>query len=268
MTRSLAVATFLLLVSAAACADTYVTGDISVDTTWNRAGSPYIIQSDVNIINNSTLTLNGGTEVRFDDYFELVVDHGSKIQVEGDAVNTVLITSNDPSPVPGSWNRITVQGDQQSSFQHCTIEYASTGIRVGGADPAPWIYYCTIRNCGTGIFIASSSPTVEMCDIHGCLAQAVWITGNSSLPAITYNDIYNDAGWNIYVSAYPEPARTINCQHNWWGTDVEGEIQQEIRDSVSNPGEVFATIDFSNWLTEPQPVEKTSWGRIKALFTD
>ena len=267
MTRTLAVAVLFLLIAAAASGDTYVSGDISVDTTWNLAGSPYIIQTGVNIINDSTLTMNGGTEVRFDGYFELVVDHGSAIRVEGSELHPVLITSNDPSPVPGSWGRITVQGDQQSSFQYCTIEYASAGIRVGGADPAPWIYYCTIRHCGTAIVIVSSSPTVEMCDLYGCLGQAVWIMGNSSNPAITYNDICDNPGWSIYVMDYPEPARTINCQYNWWGTDVEGEIQQRIRDSVGHP-EVYATIDYSNWQTEEIPVEAVSWGRVKALFAD
>jgi hypothetical protein len=249
MARSLSAATLLLLTAAVACADTYVTGDISVDTTWTLYGSPYIIQSDVNIINNSTLTLNGGTEVRFDGYFELVVDHGSDIHVEGDAVNTVLITSNDPGPGMSSWKWIKVQGDQQSSFQYCTIEYANTGVWMALANPAPWLYYCTIHDCAKGIFCSSTSPTVEMCSIRECF-DAVWIDGNASDPAITYNDICNNLGWNIYVMSYPEPARTINCQHNWWGTDIEGEIQHHIRDSVSNPGEIYATIDFSNWLTE------------------
>ena len=257
----------LVLFAAVVSADTYITNDISVDTMWGPADSPYIIQANIDVINNSTLTMIPGTEVRFDGYYELVVDHGSALHVEGDEFNLVLITSNDPSPVPGSWARITVQGDQQSSFEYCTIEYASAGIRVGGANPAPWIYYCTIRHCGTAIVIVSSSPTVEMCDLYGCLGQAVWIMGNASNPAITFNDICDNPGWSIYVMDYPEPARTINCQHNWWGTDIEGEIQQEIRDSVGHP-EVYATIDYSNWLTEPQPVEEVSWGRVKAMFLE
>ena len=267
MTRLLTIAAILLLFAAAACGETYVTGDITVDTTWNLAGSPYIIQTDVEIINDSTLTMNEGTEVRFDDYYELVVDHGSALHVEGDELHPVLITSNDSNPGMSSWYRIAVQGDQQSSFQYCTVEYANNAIWVGGANPAPWIYYCTIRHCARGIFIASSSPTVEMCDICECY-DAITISGNPSNPGITYNDICDNLGWNVYVMAYPEPARTINCQHNWWGTDIEGEIQQEIRDSVSSPGEVYATIDFSNWLTEEQPVEETSWARVKALFAD
>jgi len=258
---------FIVLTAAVASGDTYVTDDIAVNTTWNPAGSPYIIQADLEVIDDSTLTLDPGTEVRFDDYYQLVVESGSAIRVEGSELNPVLITSNDSSPGMSSWKQIVVQGDQQSSFEYCTVEYGQYGIYVAGTNPSPWIYHCTIRHCAVGIYIVSASPTVEMCDIRECY-DAVWISGNSSNPGITYNDIFDNQGWNIYVMIYPEPARTINCQYNWWGTDVEGEIQQQIRDSVSNPGELFATVNFANWSTEEIPVEESSWGRVKALFAD
>jgi len=66
--------------------------------------------------------------------------------------------------------------------------------------------------------------------------------------------------------SYPGPARTINCEYNSWGTDVEAEIANEIRDSVDDPT-IFATIDYDPWWME-QPVEVTTWGRVKALFAD
>jgi len=264
MTRPFAVAALLLLVAAVACGETYVTDDISVDTTWNLAGSPYIIQANIEIIDNSTLTMNPGTEVRFDDGgFSLETEHGSALKVEGEAGNPVLFTSNAASPVMSSWHRINVSGNNRSSFDYCIVEYAQYGIRVAGTNPSPWIRQCTIRDCATGIFIASASPLVENCDIYACW-DGVIISGNASEPPIRYSDICDNIGWNLYVMNFPEPAVTIDCEDNWWGTDVEAEIADKIRDSADNPA-VFATIDYDPWLHEV-PVEEMTWGRVKALF--
>jgi hypothetical protein len=68
------------------------------------------------------------------------------------------------------------------------------------------------------------------------------------------------------VVAYPAPGVTINAENNWWGTDVEGEIQQEIRDSADNP-DIYATVDYTPWWSE-QPVDASTWSRIKHLFAE
>ena len=263
MTRLLSTAGILLLFVAVANGDTYVTSNITTSQTWGPSESPYIIQADIEITNDSTLTMDPGTEVRFDDGYSLETEHGSALKVEGEAGNPVLFTSNAASPGMSSWHRINVSGNNRSSFDYCIVEYAQYGIRVAGTNPSPWIRQCTIRDCATGIFIASASPLVENCDIYACW-DGVIISGNASEPPIRYSDICDNMGWNLYVMAFPEPAVTIDCEDNWWGTDVEGEIQQKIYDNTDNPA-VFATIDYDPWLHEA-PVEASSWGRVKAMF--
>jgi hypothetical protein len=245
-------------------ADTYVTGDITSSTVWTPAGSPYIIQADVEITGNSTLTMDPGTVVAFDGNFDLSTASGSAIKVEGEEGNRVLITSNSATPQPGDWRWIQVLGSNQSSFEYCTVEYGYQGIRVNSASPDPWIYYCVIRNCsGAGVFCAGGSPTIERCDICAC-RDGIDIGSQPSDPAITNNNIYGNTHWNVYVMNYAEPARTINCENNWWGMDNEAEIAQEIYDSNDDPS-LFATIDYDPWWTQ-QPVEESSWARVKALF--
>ena len=39
------------------------------------------------------------------------------------------------------------------------------------------------------------------------------------------------------------PAAVLDAQNNWWGTDVEGEIQQSIRDSEDYP-DAHAAVDY------------------------
>lgn len=253
-----------LMVAAPALAETYVTDDITSSTSWTPAGSPYIIQTDVSVTNNSTLTIDPGTTVAFDGSYNLETGWGSAIKAEGESGNRVLITSNAGTPQPGDWGWVEVGGSNQSSFEYCRVEYGYQGLRVNDTSPAPWIYHCTVRSCsGSGIFCAGASPTVERCDIYAC-RDGVTISGNASNPGITNNNIYSNTSWNVYVMSYPEPARTINCQNNWWGTDVEAEIAAKIRDSADNP-DIYATIDYDPWWME-QPVEETTWGRVKALF--
>ncbi len=263
--RTLAITVFVLALAAGTVhGDTYITGDITSSDSWTPAGSPYIIQASVEVTNSSTLSIQAGVTVAFDADYDLSTEPGSAIKVEGEPGNRVLITSNAGTPQPGDWGWIEVSGTNQSSFEYCTVEYGYQGLRVNDSSPAPWIYHCTIRSCsGSGIFCAGASPTVERCDIYAC-HDGVTISGNASNPGITNNNIYGNTSWNVYVMAYPEPARTINCQNNWWGTDVEGEIAQGIRDSADNP-DIYATIDYDPWWVE-QPVEETTWGRVKALF--
>ena len=255
-------------VAAAAHGQTYITGDITTSQVWGPSGSPYIIQADIEITNDSTLTIQSGlmsgVTVAFDGDYDLSTESGSAIEVEGEPGNRVLITSNAGTPQPSDWGWIEVSGTNQSSFEYCTVEYGYQGLRVSGTSPDPWIYHCTIRSCsGSGIFCVDASPTVEGCDIYAC-HDGITISGNASNPGITNNNIHGNTSWNVYVMSYPEPARIINCENNWWGTDVEAEIAQEIRDSADNP-EIYATIDYDPGWHE-QPVEETTWGQVKALF--
>lgn len=256
-------AALAMAMAVAASAETCVTGDITSSTSWTPAGSPYIIQVDVDIF-DCTLTIEGGVTVAFDGNYYLSTDGQGTISATGTSENQILFTSNAVSPAPGNWNWVQVMGAYQSSFAYCTFEYANQGLRVNGTSLDPVVWYCTFRNCSTsGIFCASAGPTVERCDIYAC-RDGITISGNVSNPGITNNNIYDNTHWNIYVMNYPEPARSINCRYNWWGTAVEAKIAQRIRDSADQP-DIYATIDYDPWWTE-QPVEATTWGRVKALF--
>ncbi len=254
----------VLTMAGVAHGETYVTADITSSTSWTPAGSPYIIQADVAVTNNSTLSIQAGVTVAFDGEYYLETDWGSAIIATGVSGNGILFTSNAGTPVPGDWTWVQVNGPNPSSFDYCTFEFAQMGLRANVGDPT--ISHCTIRSSSSsGLFCASGSPTVQYCDIYAN-RDGIGISSGEvvSNPTINYNNIHDNTHWNVYVFNYPEPAATIDCENNWWGTDVEAEIANEIYDNVDNP-DIHVTIDYTPWWVE-QPVEATTWGRVKALF--
>lgn len=55
-----------MLASQAVYSQTYVSGGIYSNTTWNLAGSPYIVTGDVVVFAEVELTIDPGVAVKFD----------------------------------------------------------------------------------------------------------------------------------------------------------------------------------------------------------
>ena len=105
---------------------TDVSGTISSNTTWNLAGSPYIVTGNLTVAATFTLTIDSGVEVKF--------DNGRSMSAYGhiNATSTTF-TSNDGSPSPGKWNYLTFYSGTNSTFTNCTIEYGQyVNVDAGG----------------------------------------------------------------------------------------------------------------------------------------
>lgn len=138
---------------------TNVSGTISMDTTWDIAGSPYIVVGDVIVQNGVTLTIDPDVQVKFDGYYSLYVD-GSLIAA-GSQTNGIVITSNMAVPGPKDWNRIQINSTAQAIIKYCNISYATYGIYLESST------YNEITNNdiftngqfpgGAGVYLESSS---------------------------------------------------------------------------------------------------------------
>ena len=111
---------FFLFISMAVCtivfSQTFVSGNISVNTTWNTAESPYIVTSTVTVDASITLTIDPTVEVKFDGGMSLFV-HGTI------NATTATFTSNNLSPIPGIWNYLRFYSGSTSTLSGCSIEY-------------------------------------------------------------------------------------------------------------------------------------------------
>ena len=249
-------------------AETYVTDDITTDQLWTPAGSPYIIQADISVTSGATLTIqsspSAGVVVAFDGYWELDTAYDGHIVAEGNSDHHVVFTSHESSPVPGDWLWVETIGSTPSTFTYCTFEYGRSGVRANNQEFVA--SQCIVRNCSQeGVYCLSAAPTILHCDIHDN-RFGIFITNSldQDLPTINYCNIYDNSDRNLRFMQFPAPLMSLNAENNWWGTDVEAQIQYEIIDNSDDPS-IYAAVDYDPWLHEV-PVEETSWGRVKALF--
>ena len=107
---------------------TFVEGNITVDTTWTLANSPYRAINDVIVDSGVLLTIEPGVEIQFADGFSLNIE-GSLYAVGTDA-NQILFTSSRSSPSPGVWDTIRFKGNSSEQFtlEHVTVEYATHAV--------------------------------------------------------------------------------------------------------------------------------------------
>jgi hypothetical protein len=140
-------------------------GDVS--GTWEIAGSPYNIQGNITIPNDSTLFIEPGVLIQFEGHYALNVQ--GRILAIGTEINGITFTINDTTgfhdrdTTKGGWNGIqfidTPSDNDTSKLIYCTLQY---GKAVGSSPP---------DNSGGAIFISNFNKVL----ISNCL-----ITNNSA----------------------------------------------------------------------------------------
>ena len=212
-------------------AETYVSGDITQNTTWLKANSPYIVTDDITIRHSTwsesgsaftTLTINPGVEVRFEQGTGLYVgkdipnnswDFWGALSAVGTETEPIIFTSNAASPAPGDWQGIhfrTWTVDAQSRLEHCVVEFGgltnNSNIYLDGANPA--ILSNTIQySSGHGIYLYNASPTIS--SNHILSNNSYGILCNSGSNALISNNDISDNG-SAAIDIYPNAVRNIS----------------------------------------------------------
>lgn len=245
---------------------TDVVNNITENTTWTQAGSPYVIVRSpvVEVKSNATLTIEPGVTVKFQPGRALEVIAGSSIVAVGTAGGNIVFTSNSLSPAVGDWLHVGVSGSSGSAFSYCVFEYAQQGLSLSLSSPD--VEFCTFHACQIGLQLVRSSPAVTTCAIMDCTSAGIQCQYRETTPVIHDCSISNPGAniYNIYLLNYLSPLAYIDATQNWWGTDVESEIVAKIYDRFDS-GSIFGEVGYADYLHAPG-VEPSSWGSIKALF--
>ena len=139
MKRLLGVFLTLFFISPSLFGQTTISGVINTNTTWTAANSPYIIEANVLIPDEVTLTIESGVIVKFksDTYLKI---EGFLIAI-GNESDKIVFTSNETNPSRGDWDKIWLSGtttnfDENDNYvsgtkiEYCIITYADEGLRV------------------------------------------------------------------------------------------------------------------------------------------
>jgi len=158
-------------------AQTNVGGIISNNTTWNASGNPYIVNSDVTINANVTLTIAPGAILKFiknSDRYDIIVN--GTLRAIGTEDSVILFTSNEFIPHPEDWGAIdfkdpSVDYDFNNGtgcvLQYCTFEYGSYYFWPNDAfitmqQSSAYIDHCIFTKIGSVGAITFASDNVEL----------------------------------------------------------------------------------------------------------
>jgi parallel beta-helix repeat protein len=169
-----------------AVAGTPKSGDITVDDTWDMAGSPYWINGDVFVKNNASLTIDPGVEVLFDDGFGLYINNGT-LDAQGTPLNMIKFTANSTAPWPGNWTAIQVDLKGNATISYCNITYADYGIYLfQSSDDVIQNNQISDNRYGLYLF-QSSNNIIENNNVSGNSNYGIWLDESSE------NDVQNNS---------------------------------------------------------------------------
>ena len=240
------------LVGWSSAAATNVSGPITTDTTWDAAGSPYIVTGDVTVQNNAVLTIDPGVEVLFESNRRLQIGNffeAGALVADGDsgpgAPAQIVFSSNQAAPAAGDWRSLFFEGQADAAnsiVRNVLIEYAGgsvgeAGLHLSHNAGSLTVEDVTIRkSAGYGIRLAGGGfsidnvSTAETSDLSisiGTSGSIVGSVSNSSLESIRYAGVDPNVSW------------TNNTFDNWGVTisTVEPEaVGDLLSDSVFNAG--------------------------------
>ncbi len=208
---------FFLFLPLYASAETYVSGNITQNTTWTAAGSPYIVTGDVTVRHTqwrgatATLTIEPGVEIRFTTGTGLFIArnnyHGALV-AQGTADAPIRFTSHAASPQQGDWRGLYFQNytnDQISVLDRCIVEYggASQDANLYFHVSSPTITNTEIRgSSGHGIYLASAAPTIQANVIRENAKTGIY-SDDGARAVIAANDFLNngDSAVNVHPTS-------------------------------------------------------------------
>ena len=154
---------FLLSIPFPAFADTIVDTNIFENTTWTKVGSPYLVQNEIAIDQNATLSIEPGVIVQVDFGG---IDVLGRLLVRGTSNEPVLFTS------PTRWNGLWFSNQNTTSSldyvviqnAHAVSNYYSKGLSVSNT---------TIENGDYGIETYGSHLSLNNFSVRNISENAI-----------------------------------------------------------------------------------------------
>jgi hypothetical protein len=221
----------------------YISGVVTTDTTWSKTNSPYIVDGNLAVDTDVTLTLEAGVELRFDGYYNFNI-YGNLI-INGTSNDTVIVSSVAP-PAPGLWTKLNFMEGSSADINFLKLQGSGDGLYASNvasfnisnslieknSNYGIYLSYtnanidnCKIKTSGTGIYAVSCSPQINNCAISDNSSNGLYFTSGTSSPTITNSTISNNNGYGINYNYGYGQIKVKNCQivaNTNWGLYFSG----------------------------------------------
>lgn len=181
---------------------TEIVDDITEDTIWAVADSPYEIRNDIKVNRGVTLTIEPGVAVSFGKNAALIVE-GSLIAV-GNSSSRITFSSNQPAPARGQWTGIRFVGGGNESFtvKFADVTYARNGIAIESIGNVLIEQSEIANNSLSGIHVIGQANAIVKENTIKLNSNGITTGGNTSSGIqIVHNAIVSNDEDGIYISS-------------------------------------------------------------------
>ncbi len=181
-----------LLCTAGVFAQTNVSGIISTNTTWNLAGSPYIVVGNVLVDTNKTLIIEPGVVVKFNS--QRSIQNKGTFIARGTASQKIIFTSNAANPAPGDWKMLEFTTGTKPPLYDGSGNYLSGSI-IRHAEISYGGYgTSTAFNSEASLYIDGVSMYIDHTEIKYSQSNGIIAFGNGNLLFKATNCSINNVG--------------------------------------------------------------------------
>jgi len=190
-------------------------GTLPDNSVWTTPNSPYIIDGDVIIGADSSLTIDPGVTVKFTSGTSMMVN--GLLTADGIAGSPIIFTSNASTPAAGDWGRIEFVNttDPATLLDHCVVEYGGAGSR------------------NTNLFYEAGSPTIHITNSTIRYSSGNGVTIRTSQLQISGSTFYGNANWGVYGDAFLATGTNIS----------NSTVRQNSVGGIRIPNNALLTVD-------------------------
>ncbi|MFA0813404.1 FlgD immunoglobulin-like domain containing protein [Microbulbifer epialgicus] len=262
-------------------------GNVSTTLVWTKGdGSPYVLNSNLNILQNATLWIQPGVEVVVDGNHKLTVS--GHLQVTGFSEKHVKFKPSTPScnginTRRADWSGIEVVAGATTTIDYAEVHCAYIGIHFNGGDGslrnseilnnytgtrtiaasaaariAPQISGNTIRGSREGIYVyLNSDPQISAGNVITENLFGIYVDGHDNdveqnpAPVVTGNSLYDNSSYNYEVGFFANGKfNPLDATGNWWGNAEPSQIDKKIYDWTDY--NYLPIVDYRQFLDGPE----------------
>jgi hypothetical protein len=226
------------IANAAPRSGTSVSGNITADTVWDEAGSPYLLAGPIWVNPGQTLTIGPGVTVESDPKVtgtiaQINIDHGT-LNLAGTADK-----------------HVTVSGISNIFVENGTTTVSYSDMRTQGIDLQLYGSHTEVNDStfasssGTAIYIWNGVVDIERSRIeNNAYAGVIVLADNPTAPQFVPADVSihdSEIQGNGQYAVWNRNSSSVKADKNWWGS-LDGPVQ-------TGPNRVSGPVLFTPWAT-------------------